>query len=341
MHPYSLIGAINEQIDEETIVIVDGGDILSHSRAALKAPTYLDLGPFGCLGLGVPFANAAALAFPDRPVVALVGDGAFGFHALELETAVREGARTVIVIANNSAWNIERQDQVDNYGGRVVGTELTVSSYAELARALGAHGEAVDDPSELDAAIERAFANPPAVIDVTVSREPASADSRSGLAKVPPLQAIEPWNDAEELARFRTKRKEDPMAVVTHEVEGRERPRGYSDVATAGPIVAVAGQLPGDDVLGGDGGLVAQFGSAMRRFREALAAVGTGADDILMLRIYVTDIEAYKAGLKDLGPVFRETFDNQYPPTTLVEVSGLVDDRALVEIEGLAAKPSA
>ena len=117
MHPLTLIDAINRLADSETICIVDGGDILSFARIGLRAHTYLDLGPFGCLGSGVPYAVAAALAFPARRIIALIGDGAFGFGAMEIETAVRSGARALFVVANNDAWNIERQDQLLKYPG--------------------------------------------------------------------------------------------------------------------------------------------------------------------------------------------------------------------------------
>ena len=82
----------------------------------------MDAGAFGCLGVGVPFAIAAALAFPGRQVISVTGDGAFGFNAMEIDTAVRHGAKAVFIVSNNAAWNIERYDQEANYGGRVVGT---------------------------------------------------------------------------------------------------------------------------------------------------------------------------------------------------------------------------
>ena len=94
-----------------------------------------------------------------------------------------------------------------------------------------------------------------------------------------------------------------------HEVEGRERPRGYSDVTSGGGVVAVAGQLPAEEVLEAGGGLQEQFGSAMARFVEALEAAGAGSEDILSVRIYVTSIDDYRSNLRELGPVFRETFD--------------------------------
>lgn len=196
MHPYQLIGALNEYIDEDTIVVVDGGDILSWSRSALRAPTYLDLGSFGCLGVGVPFANAASLVHPGRRVVALVGDGALGFNVMELETAVREGTEIVVVVANNNAWNIERNDQVLNYD-RVFGTELGACAFDAVAEGLGVRGYRVDAHDQLDAALSSAFASAPALVNVRVSGEPLSPDTKSGLALVPEYQALEAWDEAE------------------------------------------------------------------------------------------------------------------------------------------------
>lgn len=197
IHPYAVVAAINQHVADDTIVIVDGGDILSWARAGLRTPTYLDLGAFGCLGVGVPFAVAASLVHPERPVIALVGDGALGFNVMELETAVREGARFVVVVANNSAWNIERTDQVENYPDGVVGTELTTCAFDQLAESLGATGYKVERAEDLDATLELALRTAPALVDVRVSREPVSADTRSGLARLPDYHALTAWDEAE------------------------------------------------------------------------------------------------------------------------------------------------
>jgi len=197
IHPLALIGVLNQFSDKDTISIVDGGDILSWARVGLRAHTYLDLGPFGCLGSGAPYAVAAALAFPDRRVMALIGDGAFGFGAMEIETAVRCGARALFVVANNDAWNIERQHQAANYPGQDLGGALSPCRYDELAQSLGAYGERVEDIAELAGALERGLARLPAVIDVAISPDPASPDTKSGLANIPPLHAIQTWDDAE------------------------------------------------------------------------------------------------------------------------------------------------
>jgi acetolactate synthase-1/2/3 large subunit len=200
MHPYTLIAALNRHIDDGTVVVADGGDILSFARVGLKAPTYLDCGALGCLGVGVPFATAAALCLADRRVIALVGDGAFGLTAMDVNSAARHHAKAVFVIANNEAWNIERHDQLQRYEGNVVGVDLPGCRYDLVARGLGVHAEHVTRPQELDAALLRALANAPAVVDVAVTRDAVSPDTASGLASVPPRHALRTWNQAE-LAR--------------------------------------------------------------------------------------------------------------------------------------------
>ena len=201
IHPARIFSAIAAVAAPDAIGIADGGDILSFARIGLQTKTYLDSGTFGCLGVGVPYANAASLAFPDRQVIAVIGDGSFGFNAMEIDTAVRHGARPVFIIANNAAWNIERYDQETNYGGRIVGTTLRHSDYAALARALGAHGARVERTEDLPAALERALANAPAVLDVVVSQQVASSDGNKGLGFVPDFQALTAWDDAEKARR--------------------------------------------------------------------------------------------------------------------------------------------
>ncbi len=197
MHPYRLIAALNEMIHDDAIIIADGGDILSFARVGLKTPTYLDPGPLGCLGVAVPFAVAAALACPDRQVVAVTGDGSVGFTAVELDSAARHGSGIVVVVANNDAWNIERHDQLQRYDGNLVGVDLPDCRYADLAASLGVHGERVEDLESLPAALERAFDRAPALVDVAVTRDAVSPDFASGLAAVPARHALRTWDEAE------------------------------------------------------------------------------------------------------------------------------------------------
>jgi acetolactate synthase-1/2/3 large subunit len=201
IHPAAIFEAIREHAAPDCIAIADGGDLLSFARIGLEASTYMDAGAFGCLGVGAPFAVAASLAFPGRQVISVNGDGAFGLNAMEIDTAVRHGAKCVFIVSNNAAWNIERLDQAMNYGGRVVGTTLRHSDYAGMARALGAHGERVERPEDLSAAIGRALANAPALVDVVTSQTVVSSDARKGLGFVPDYQALTAWDEAERKRR--------------------------------------------------------------------------------------------------------------------------------------------
>jgi len=204
MHPNVLLATLQSRLEKDCILVTDGGDFLSFSRVGLSAPAVLDPGPFGCIGVGVPYGIAAALAFPDRQVVVATGDGAFGFNAMEIDTAVRHGARVVFIVANNGAWQIEVHDQKVTHG-KVVGTTLQFADHAAMARAFGLHGERVEKPEDLAPALDRAFANAPALVDVVVSTEAVSSDAKSGLAWVPDLQALGAWNDAE--LKWRTSSK--------------------------------------------------------------------------------------------------------------------------------------
>ncbi|MEQ3548887.1 thiamine pyrophosphate-binding protein [Pseudonocardia nematodicida] len=197
MHPNHIFAALADLDLTGATVVADGGDLLSFARLGVPSTArYLDAGAFGCLGVGVPFAIAAALARPDRPAIAVTGDGAFGINAMEVNTAVRHGAPIVVIVSNNAAWNIERYDQLENYG-LVVGTDLEHNDYAALGEALGAHGERVTEPGQMADALKRALANAPAVIDVVTSRDAPSPDAGKGLGWVPDYQALTPWNDAE------------------------------------------------------------------------------------------------------------------------------------------------
>ena len=201
IHPNRIFAALRRVLRPDAIAIADGGDLLSFARTGLEVGTYLDSGTFGCLGVGVPYGVAAALAHPDRQVVVVTGDGAFGINAMELDTAHRHGARAVFIVSNNAAWNIERYDQQENYGGRVVGTVLEWSDYSQLARGLRLHAERVEDANRLEAAIEEAFAKAPALLDVVTTREAVSSDAGKGLGWVPDRQALTAWDEAERARR--------------------------------------------------------------------------------------------------------------------------------------------
>jgi len=196
LHPNKVLSALQQAIGNDSVVITDGGDFLAFARVGLNAPLMLDPGPFGCIGIGVPYGIAASLAFPDKPVVVATGDGAFGFNAIEVDTAVRHKAPVLIVVANNGAWQIEVHDQTVTHG-KVVGTRLQFADYAGMARSFGMHAERVETEDQLAPAIERALANRPALLDMVVTPEAISSDGKTGLAWVPDLQPLAAWDEAE------------------------------------------------------------------------------------------------------------------------------------------------
>ena len=200
MHPNRLLAALRDALPRDAILVADGGDFLSFARVGLPATSYLDPGSLGCIGIGTPFGVAASLACPDRTVVVATGDGAFGFNAMEIDTAARHKAPVLIVVANNGSWGIEVRDQQETHG-KVVGTRLQFADHAAMARAFGLHAERVERAEDLAAAIQRALdvvrAGLPALLDVLVTPDAVSSDAKSGLAWVPDLQALGAWDDAE------------------------------------------------------------------------------------------------------------------------------------------------
>jgi acetolactate synthase-1/2/3 large subunit len=165
VHPGALareVGAWVAGLGPGTTAVLDGGDILGWGLAFLRAEEpgslLLTSDALGTIGVGVPYAVGAALARPTGPTVALVGDGAFGLGAMEIETAVRAGVAPVIVVSNNASWGDVRYEESEWFGG-TVGTDLTPARYDRLCAALGGHGERVESLDELRPALERALAS--------------------------------------------------------------------------------------------------------------------------------------------------------------------------------------
>jgi acetolactate synthase-1/2/3 large subunit len=170
MHPLRVCAAVQPYLDAGAILVADGGEFGQWAQAGLDAGVRLINGPSGSIGSAIPMAVAARMAHPERPVFALLGDGTFGFHALELDTALRAGAPIVAVVGNDARWNAEYQLQLQHYGAeRAVACELLPTRYDKVADGLGAHGEFVERPSQLDAALARAVASGrPACVNVVI-----------------------------------------------------------------------------------------------------------------------------------------------------------------------------
>ncbi len=154
----------------ESIVAVDGGDIVSTTARWLQVSTpghVLDPGPFGTLGTGVPYAIAAKVAYPDKLVGIVFGDGAFGFNGFEYDTLVRLDLPVVGVLGNDGMWNNIRTFHRAMFPDRPVASELGRRPYHAVVNALGGHGELVEDPADLTPALERARASgKPSLVDV-------------------------------------------------------------------------------------------------------------------------------------------------------------------------------
>ncbi len=164
------------------IAVIDGGEFGQWAQACVDAPRRLINGPAGSIGCALPFALAAKLADPQATVAALLGDGTFGFHMAEFDTAVRHKIALVAIVGNDACWNAEYQIQRNTYGAaRAFGCELLPSRYDDVAAALGGHGELVRTGPELAAALTRALASgKPACVNVMLERLAAPNISRHG-----------------------------------------------------------------------------------------------------------------------------------------------------------------
>jgi acetolactate synthase-1/2/3 large subunit len=176
IHPKRMIKEVLEAIDEDGILILDGGDI--STSAVEQVDWYKDRKPLstliavgmGQLGTAVPYGIGAKLAKPDKQVVAIAGDGAFLMNVQDLETAVRLELKNLIyVVANNNAWGMIKSGQKLFMGKRYIDVDLPEFDYAKCAEGFGCYGEVVTDPNELKAAFERAKnSGKPAVLDVKI-----------------------------------------------------------------------------------------------------------------------------------------------------------------------------
>ncbi len=173
MHAMYVHRIVSQSLSPDDYLVFDGGDYCHFGRAYLPARTpksWLYVSPSGMLGHTLPTALAAKLAHPERRVLAFSGDGAFGFNGMEFDTAVRHHLPVVCVMGNDSAWGIDRQIQLGVYG-KPVATDLLPTRYDQVVRGLGGHGEIVENPEELQPALERCLKlERPALINVQVQR---------------------------------------------------------------------------------------------------------------------------------------------------------------------------
>lgn len=177
LHPVQALRPLQTFLDAhpDAVFVSDGGEFGQWAQACLAAPHRVINGMAGAIGAALPFAVAARLAFPDAPVIAALGDGTFGFHPAEIDTAGRYDLPFLAVVGNDARWNAEYQIQVRDYGReRAIGCELRPTRYDEVCAAFGGYGEDVTEAAELLPAARRALASGlPACLNVMIEGLPA------------------------------------------------------------------------------------------------------------------------------------------------------------------------
>ena len=171
IHHYRLGAELDRVLDEDTVVIGDGGDVVAAVSRVLRVHRpghWLDPGPFGCLGVGPGYALGVGAAGFGGRIVCVMGDGALGLNGLDFDTLVRFDVPAVLVVGNDGAWGEIRVPQVGMYGADAeVATRLAPSRYERLCDVFGGHAEHVERAGDLAPALERALASgEPAIVNV-------------------------------------------------------------------------------------------------------------------------------------------------------------------------------
>jgi acetolactate synthase-1/2/3 large subunit len=181
IHPMRIYGELAGVLDDDAVVIGDGGDFVSYAGKCIEPGRpggWLDPGPYGCLGTGLGYAIAARIARPSDQVVLLLGDGAAGFSLMDADTLVRHGLPVVMVCGNNGIWGLEKHPMRAIYGYDVVADLQPQCRYDEVVSALGGAGEMVTRPDDIGPALRRAFESGVPYL-VNVITDPAVAYPRS------------------------------------------------------------------------------------------------------------------------------------------------------------------
>jgi len=185
VHPARIYGELLKVLDDDAVVIGDGGDFVSFAGKYIEPPRpggWLDPGPFGCLGTGLGYAIAARIARPSAQVVLLLGDGAAGFSLMDADTLVRHGLPVVMVCGNNAGWGLERHPMRALYGYDVAADLQPGCRYDEVVRALGGAGEIVTKAADIGPVLRRAFAaGIPYLVNVVTDPEIAYPRSTTGV----------------------------------------------------------------------------------------------------------------------------------------------------------------
>ncbi|MET0495652.1 MAG: acetolactate synthase, partial [Actinoplanes sp.] len=181
IRPARIYGELRKVLAPDAVTIGDGGDFVSYAGRYLEPAqpgTWLDPGPYGCLGTGMGYAMGARVTYPDRQICVLMGDGAAGFSLMDAESLARQGLPVVIVVGNNGIWGLEKHPMQAMYGYDVAADLQPGLRYDNVVKALGGAGETVEKAADLGPALERAFdAGVPYLVNVLT--DPADAYPRS------------------------------------------------------------------------------------------------------------------------------------------------------------------
>ncbi len=179
--PARVYGELRKVLDRDAVTIGDGGDFVSYAGKYLEPATpgsWLDPGPYGCLGTGLGYAMGARVTYPDRQICVLLGDGAAGFSLMDVESLVRQKLPVVMVCGNNGIWGLEKHPMQAMYGYDVAADLQPGLRYDEVVKALGGAGETVAKSDDLGPALKRAFdSGVPYMVNVLT--DPADAYPRS------------------------------------------------------------------------------------------------------------------------------------------------------------------
>jgi len=172
LHPMDVYTSLENIIDDDTFIIMDGGDYVQWGRSFMKAHKpgrFIRLGPLSHLGAGLPYGMAAKLAHPESKVLVFTGDGAFGFYPMEFDTCIRHNLPMTVVMGNDSTWGIDKTFQMA-YFDRAIGTDLRSVRYDKVVEAIGGHSEYVEQKQDIAPAVTRAIeSNLPSLVNVVIS----------------------------------------------------------------------------------------------------------------------------------------------------------------------------
>ena len=182
IHPVQALAPLQALLDShpDSVFISDGGEFGQWAQACLHAPNRVINGVAGAIGAALPFALAARVAQPNAPIVAVMGDGTFGFHAAEIDTAVRYDLAFVAVVGNDARWNAEYQIQLRSYGReRLIGCELLPTRYDSVTQAFGGFGRLVQRADEVRDAVAQAHGSKlPACVNIMIEGVAAPSAKR-------------------------------------------------------------------------------------------------------------------------------------------------------------------